>query len=58
MLGDLFQYFVEKGLDPWLEDHGHMTPLDVAATWENEVILEKFRKDKREEMEKRQGDGV
>lgn len=50
-LGDLFQYFVDKGLDPWLEDQGHMTPLDVAAVWENEAILEKFRKEKREERE-------
>ena len=57
-LGDLFQYFVDKGMDPWLEDHGHMTPLDVAAVWENEAILEKFRKEKREEKEMDMGTGT
>lgn len=43
---ELFGALVERGLDPWLEDKGQMTPLDVAAVCENAEILKLYRRDK------------
>ncbi|KAJ4292522.1 hypothetical protein N0V90_009185 [Kalmusia sp. IMI 367209] len=45
-LQEMFRVLVAKGLDPWLEDEGQMTPLDVAAVCGNEAILKMFRRDK------------
>jgi ankyrin repeat protein len=42
----IFQDFVARGLDPWMEDKGQMTSLDVAAVVGNEHILGLFRKGK------------
>jgi ankyrin repeat protein len=41
----LFRWFVAKGLDPWAEDEGQLTALDVAAVLGNEYVLKLFRKD-------------
>lgn len=45
-LKTLFKTLVDKGLDPWLEDMGQVTPLDVAAVVGNDAILKMFRKEK------------
>lgn len=45
-LQEMFRVLVAKGLDPWMEDEGQMTPLDVAAVCGNDAILKMFRRDK------------
>ncbi|RSL50140.1 hypothetical protein CEP54_012087 [Fusarium duplospermum] len=43
-----FSDLMELGLDTMLEDDSQQTPLDVAAAFENESVLQLFEKDKKE----------
>ncbi|KAH7253300.1 ankyrin repeat-containing domain protein [Fusarium solani] len=43
-----FSDLMELGLDTMLEDDAQQTPLDVAAAFENESVLQLFEKDKKD----------
>ncbi|KAJ4327890.1 hypothetical protein N0V84_001701 [Fusarium piperis] len=45
-----FSDLMELGLDTMLEDDAQQTPLDVAAAFENESVLQLFEKDKKDGM--------
>ncbi|KAM5346981.1 hypothetical protein ACJ41O_009986 [Fusarium nematophilum] len=45
---ECFSDLMELGLDAMLEDDAQQTPLDVAAAFENESVLQLFEKDKKE----------
>lgn len=44
----IFSDLMELGLDTMLEDDAQQTPLDVAAAFENESVLQLFEKDKKD----------
>lgn len=41
-----FQWFMDQGLDPLMEDERQQTAIDVAAAKENEEVLKLFERDK------------
>ncbi|KAL2672549.1 hypothetical protein Neosp_013261 [[Neocosmospora] mangrovei] len=46
-----FRDLMELGLDTMLEDDSQQTPLDVAAAFENESVLQLFEKDKKDKKD-------